>query len=69
MSTLQMAQKNSPVEGEKKKLVFSLDLIVESLNKENRRILAEEFAGELESLGYTEQYVDMLLNGNKDIRQ
>ena len=63
MSTLQTS-KNSPVEGENK-LVFSLDLIVESLNRENRRILAEEFAGDLESLGYTEQYVSMLLNGKR----
>jgi len=64
MSLVEMAQKNSPVEGENK-LVFSLDLIVESLNRENRRILAEEFAGDLESLGYTEQYVSMLLNGKR----
>lgn len=65
MSTLQVPGKvNSPVEGENK-LVFSLDLIVESLNRENRRILAEEFAGDLESLGYTEQYVSMLLNGKR----
>nr|WP_020936640.1 hypothetical protein [Saccharolobus solfataricus]CDF66442.1 conserved conjugative plasmid protein [Saccharolobus solfataricus P2] len=65
MSTLQVSGKvNSPVEGENK-LVFSLDLIVESLNRENRRILAEEFAGDLESLGYTEQYVSMLLNGKR----
>ena len=63
MSLVEMAQKNSPV-GENK-LVFSLDLIVESLNRENRRILAEEFAGDLESLGYTEQYVSMLLNGKR----
>ena len=63
MSLVEMAQKNSPV-GENK-LVFSLDLIVESLNRENRRILAEEFAGNLESLGYTEQYVSMLLNGKR----
>ncbi|WP_062088553.1 hypothetical protein [Sulfolobus acidocaldarius] len=62
MSALQTS-KNSPV-GENK-LVFSLDLIVESLNRENRRILAEEFAGDLESLGYTEQYVSMLLNGKR----
>jgi hypothetical protein len=65
MSTLQVPRKvNSPVDGENK-LVFSLDLIVESLNRENRRILAEEFAGDLESLGYTEQYVSMLLNGKR----
>lgn len=60
------SKKNSPVEGEKKKkLVFSLELIVQTLSKESRKVLAEEFAGELESLGYAKQYVSMLLNGKR----
>ncbi|WP_020465343.1 hypothetical protein [Saccharolobus islandicus] len=62
-----MVSKNSPVDGEKKKLVFSLELIVQTLNKESRRILVEEFADEIEKLGYTEQYISMMRNGRRTL--
>lgn len=65
MSTLQ-ASKNSPVEGEKK-LVFSLELIVQTLNKESRKILVDEFADEIEKLGYTEQYISMMRNERRTL--
>ena len=65
MSTLQTS-KNSPVEGENK-LVFSLELIVQTLNKESRKILVEEFADEIEKLGYTEQYISMMRNEKRTL--
>jgi hypothetical protein len=65
MSTLQIAS-NSPVEGENK-LVFSLELIVQTLNKESRKILVEEFADEIEKLGYTEQYISMMRNEKRTL--
>ena len=61
-----MAQKNSPVEGENK-LIFSLELIVQTLNKESRKILVEEFADEIEKLGYTEQYISMMRNEKRTL--
>nr|WP_012548822.1 hypothetical protein [Acidianus hospitalis]ACI15714.1 hypothetical protein [Acidianus hospitalis W1] len=67
MSLVAMASKvNSPVEGENK-LVFSLELIVQTLNKESRKILAEEFADEIEKLGYTEQYISMMRNEKRTL--
>ena len=66
MSTLQIASKNSPVDGENK-LVFSLELIVQTLNKESRKILVEEFADEIEKLGYTEQYISMMRNEKRTL--
>jgi hypothetical protein len=65
MSTLQTS-KNSPVEGENK-LIFSLELIVQTLNKESRKILVEEFADEIEKLGYTEQYISMMRNEKRTL--
>jgi len=66
MSTLQTSKVNSPVEGENK-LVFSLELIVQTLNKESRKILVEEFADEIEKLGYTEQYISMMRNEKRTL--
>jgi hypothetical protein len=67
MSTLQVPRKvNSPVDGENK-LVFSLELIVQTLNKESRKILVEEFADEIEKLGYTEQYISMMRNEKRTL--
>jgi len=65
MSTLQTSKVNSPV-GENK-LVFSLELIVQTLNKESRKILVEEFADEIEKLGYTEQYISMMRNEKRTL--
>ncbi|WP_088912484.1 hypothetical protein [Sulfolobus acidocaldarius] len=66
MSTLQTSKVNSPVDGENK-LVFSLELIVQTLNKESRKILVEEFADEIEKLGYTEQYISMMRNEKRTL--
>ena len=66
MSTLQTSKVNSPVEGENK-LIFSLELIVQTLNKESRKILVEEFADEIEKLGYTEQYISMMRNEKRTL--
>jgi hypothetical protein len=66
MSALQTSKVNSPVEGENK-LVFSLELIVQTLNKESRKILVEEFADEIEKLGYTEQYISMMRNEKRTL--
>ena len=49
MSTPQMAQKNSPVDGEKD-LLFSLSKIIESLSKEARKEFAEKFSEDLKEL-------------------
>jgi hypothetical protein len=64
--SLVTTSKNSPVDGENK-LVFSLELIVQTLNKESRKILVEEFADEIEKLGYTEQYISMMRNEKRTL--
>lgn len=61
------SKSNSPVKGEKRKLVFSLELIVQTLNKESRKMLVDEFADEIEKLGYTEQYISMIRNGRRTL--
>jgi superfamily II DNA helicase RecQ len=64
MSTLQVPRKvNSPVEGEKD-LLFSLSKIVESLSKEAREKLANEFYEELKEIR-TPQAASQLARGYK----
>ncbi|BDB96989.1 hypothetical protein [Saccharolobus caldissimus] len=56
---------NSPVNGDKDPIFSSLELITQSLSKNSRKILAEEFAETIERLGYTQQYVNMMINDKR----